>query len=139
MRMPDPYWPLFDLRIHDPSSTPFINPWTDVPVPRRHRESLQWWWSTRANWSPDNWSFTGAVFVDGVPAGVQDLTASNFAQLRTVKTGSWLGQQFQGPGLGKEIRFELDRATWASRRRDDIEIEGLAACLDMFGVDTPPG
>jgi RimJ/RimL family protein N-acetyltransferase len=102
--MSDPSWPLFDLGIHEPSSTPFINPWTDVPVPRRHRESLQWWWSTRANWSPDNWSFTGAVFVDGVPAGVQDLTASNFAQLRTVKTGSWLGQQFQGRGLGKEMR-----------------------------------
>jgi len=36
------------------------------------------------------------------------------------------------------IDLKLDRATWASRRRDDIEIDGLDACLEMFGV-LPPG
>jgi RimJ/RimL family protein N-acetyltransferase len=83
---------------------PFTIPWTDTPPPRRHRESLKFWWSARANWSPERWDFTGAVFVDGAPVGVQDLMAKNFARLRTVETGSWLGRRHQGQGLGKEKR-----------------------------------
>jgi RimJ/RimL family protein N-acetyltransferase len=214
--MPDAQWPLFDLRVrtprleirlptdpdlyrlnelvdlgvHEPSAMPFTIPWTDAPPPRRHRESLRFWWSARANWSPESWDFTGAVFVDGAPVGVQDLMAKNFARVRTVETGSWLGRQHQGQGLGKEMRaailhlafeglgaieaisgafhdnraslatskslgytengdrlmlrrdrpdriidLKLDRATWA--RRDDIEIEGLEACLEMFGAMPP--
>ena len=103
--MANPYWPLFDLRvatprleirlptddelyrllvvtdagIHDPDTMPFSIPWTDVEPPRRHRESLKWWWSQRARWQPENWSLTGAVFVDGEPVGVQDLGATDFA------------------------------------------------------------
>lgn len=168
---------------------PFTNPWTDTPLPSRHRESLRFWWSARANWSPQSWNFTGAVFVNGAPVGVQGLMAQNFARLRTVQTGSWLGREHQGQGLGKEMRaailhlafeglgaieamsgafhdnraslatskslgysengdrlmlrrdrpdriidLKLDRATWASRPRHDIEIEGLEACLEMFGA-----
>ena len=214
--MPDAQWPLFDLRvrtprleirlptdsdlyrlnelidlgIHDPSTMPFTVAWTDTSPPGRHRESLKFWWSARANWSRDNWHFTGAVFVDGVPVGVQGLMAKNFGHLRTVETGSWLGRRHQGQGLGREMRsailhlafeglgaiearsgafhdngaslatskslgyvengdrlvlrrdkpdriidLKLDHATWASRRRRDIEISGLEGCLEMFGVE----
>jgi RimJ/RimL family protein N-acetyltransferase len=131
--MPDAYWPLFDLRvrtprleirvptdedlyrlieladvgIHDPAVMPFGIPWTDAPLPQRHRDSLQWWWSARAQWRPESWTLTGAVFVDGVPVGVQDMTAKNFATLRTVETGSWLGLKFQRQGLGKEMRAAM--------------------------------
>ena len=125
--MPNAQWPLFDLRVrtprleirpptdedlyrlnelvdlgvHEPSVMPFTIPWTDTPPPRRHRESLKFWWSKRANWSPESWDFTGAVFVDGAPVGVQGLMARNFGRLRTVETGSWLGRQHQGQGLGE--------------------------------------
>lgn len=130
MPAPDPYWPLFDLRVvtprlkirlptdedlyrllaladegvHDPAVMPFTVPWTDEPPPQRHRSSLQWWWGRRAAWRPDDWTFTGAVFVDGVPVGVQDLSAASFAALRVVSTGSWLGRAHQGRGLGTEMR-----------------------------------
>jgi RimJ/RimL family protein N-acetyltransferase len=131
--MANPYWPLFDLRvstprleirlprddelyqllaltdagIHDPGTMPFSIAWTDVAPPRRHRESLQWWWSQRARWQPEDWSFTGAVFVDGVPVGVQDLSATGFPARRVVSTGSWLGRAHQGRGLGKEMRAAI--------------------------------
>jgi RimJ/RimL family protein N-acetyltransferase len=36
------------------------------------------------------------------------------------------------------VDLRLDRATWLAGRRDDIEVEGLAGCLEMFGV-SPPG
>jgi RimJ/RimL family protein N-acetyltransferase len=44
------------------------------------------------------------VFVDGRAAGMQDMGAQDFAVLRTVHTGSWLGKQFQGRGVGKLMR-----------------------------------
>jgi RimJ/RimL family protein N-acetyltransferase len=180
---------VIDRGIHDPATTPFLNPFTDTPAPQRQRDSLQWWWSRRANWSPAEWCFTGAVSVDGVLVGVQDVMAENFSALRTVKTGSWLGREYQGRGLGREMRaailhfafaglgaveadsgafhdnaaslatsrslgyvengqelalrrgqpdrvikMNLDRATWTALARDDIEVEGLDGCLDMFGA-----
>ncbi len=128
--MPNPYWPLFDLvirtprleirlpsddilvelvrlasaGIHDPEDMPFAIPWTDASSPDLERSALQWWWHQRAAWSPKDWTFAGAVLVDGIPVGVQDLAARDFATLRSVGTGSWLGRAFQGLGIGQEMR-----------------------------------
>ena len=44
------------------------------------------------------------VRVDGELAGVQAVTARDFAATRTVSTGSWLGQRFQRRGIGTEMR-----------------------------------
>ena len=183
---------LVDAGVHDPDTMPFFVPWTDREPARRARESAQWFWGQRANWSPDKWTFTGAVFVDGRPVGMQDVGAEHFRAVRSVETGSWLGQAHQGQGLGREmrqavlhlafaglgaeealsgafednapsratsrsvgyvengearaprrdgsgrtIRFRLDRATWERQRREDIEIDGLDGCLDMF-IGSPP-
>jgi RimJ/RimL family protein N-acetyltransferase len=124
------YWPLFDLivrtprleirlpredefgallavideGIHDPATMPFTTPFTDRPLPARERESAQWWWRQRAEWSAEKWNFTGGVFVDGRVIGVQDMMASHFARVRSVETGSWIGRRHQGQGLGKEMR-----------------------------------
>lgn len=213
--MPHPYWPLFDLvvrtprlvvrlptdedmvelarlagrGVHAPDAMPFAIPWTDAPSPQLERASLQWWWRQRAEWSPERWTFTGAVLVDGHPVGVQDLAGEHFGILRTVGTGSWLGREHQGQGLGTEMRaavlhlafaglgaveahsgawedndasasvsrklgyvdngsdirvrrdtsarhhaFRLDRATWEAHRRDDISMEGLDPCRELFGA-----
>ena len=128
--MPHPCWPLFDVivrtprlvlrlpadhelvelaqlaavGVHDPDWMPFAVPWTDAPSPALERNALQWWWRARAEWSSDRWTFTGAVFVDGVAVGVQDLVGENFAVLRAVSSGSWLGRAYQGQGIGKEMR-----------------------------------
>ena len=103
---------------------PFTMAWTDATTPQRHRESLQWWWSARANWKPESWTFTGAVFVDDALVGVQDLMAKDFALLRTVETGSWLGRRFQGRGLGKEMRSAILH----------FAFEGLGAIEAMSGA-----
>jgi RimJ/RimL family protein N-acetyltransferase len=95
---------VIEAGIHDPATMPFTTPFTDRPSPARERESAQWWWRQRAEWSADMWNFTGAVFVDGQVVGVQDMNAAHFATLRSVHTGSWLGRAHQGKGLGKEMR-----------------------------------
>ena len=95
---------LVDEGVHDPGTMPFFVPWTDAEPRRRARESAQWLWSHRANWSPDKWTLTSAVFVEGRPVGVQDLSAEHFRAVHSVDTGSWLGRGHQGHGLGREMR-----------------------------------
>jgi RimJ/RimL family protein N-acetyltransferase len=98
---------VIDAGIHDPATMPFTTPFTDRPRRERARESAQWWWRQRAEWSAQKWSLTGAVFADGQVVGVQDINAEQFAAVRSVHTGSWLGQAHHGHGLGKEMRAAI--------------------------------
>ena len=128
--MAHPHWPLFDLVIrtprvtlrylddalgdalaalaaggvHDPGFMPFTMPWTDVPSPELERNALRFYWSSRAASTPENWSVPFMVRRQGVLVGMQELSGKNFAVTRTVGTGSWVGQAFQGQGIGTEMR-----------------------------------
>jgi RimJ/RimL family protein N-acetyltransferase len=210
-----PLWPLFDLRlrtanielrlptdddlvelsavakagIHPRDEMPFAVPWSDLPSPAFERSFIQFNWTQRATWRADAWTLPFGVFVDGRPAGAQDISAKDFLVLRTVATGSWLGREFQGRGTGKLMRqavlalafdhlgaevaesgafldnlasskvseaigyepngmsrlaplgqprdlrrYRLTLEGWRSRPRPKVEVEGLAGCLDLFGL-----
>jgi RimJ/RimL family protein N-acetyltransferase len=90
--------------IHDPSTMPFLFPWSDVPAPQQQRNSLQFHWRQRAELRPESWGIELAVLVDGSLVGVQGMHANDFAILRSVDTGSWLARPFQGKGIGTEMR-----------------------------------
>ncbi len=128
--MAHPLWPIYDLRlrterlelrlpnedeivglcavaqagIHPPDEMPFGFAWTDKPSPRFEREYIQHHWKSRADWTPAAWSLELGVFLDGHPIGCQELFARDFALMRRVGTGSWLGAPHQGRGLGREMR-----------------------------------
>jgi RimJ/RimL family protein N-acetyltransferase len=128
-RMPHP-WPIFDLRIrtsrlelraptdedlvalldvaragvHDPERMPFAIAWTDLPSPEFELSFMRFFWGTRASWTPEAWRLPLAVLQAGQPIGIQDVSATDFATLRVVETGSWLGLRHQGQGLGTEMR-----------------------------------
>jgi RimJ/RimL family protein N-acetyltransferase len=158
------YWPLFDLRvrtprlelrypddqmlvelaglaaggIHDRQRMPFSVPWTRQRPGDLEVKFLQHWWGRRAALSPDNWSIGLAVLEDGCLVGVQDLFARQFRVRRCVETGSWLGQQHQGRGIGTEMRsavlhlgFEGLRAVRAdtSAFEDNSESQGVSVKL----------
>lgn len=139
-------WPLYDIRvwterlelrlpsedelielleiarsgIHDPNEMPFGFAWTDQPSPFFERSFMQYHWSTRASFSPAKWSLDLGVWAEGKLVGTQGIDAENFAVLRSVSTGSWLAREFQGQGIGKEMRqavlgFAFDHlgAIWA--------------------------
>lgn len=95
---------LASLGVHPPEEMPFSIPWTDMPSPAREHASYQFYMSTRAGWTVDEWLLTLGVWANGEPAGFQDLRAHEFPRYRTVGTGSWLGQGFQGRGIGKLMR-----------------------------------
>ncbi len=128
--MTSPYWPLFDLEVrtpdltlryldddlvyelvslaargvHDPSFMPFSVPWTRFDSPRLEQEALRFHWRTRADTRPETMRIPLAVIQDGQVVGASDLFAENFPTLRTFETGSWLGREFQGQGIGKLMR-----------------------------------
>lgn len=127
--IPDP-WPQRDLVLHTPRLTlrpdddaglrelvtlvhhgvhpadrmPFQVAWTDADPAYLGRGILQHFWSERAALSPERWSLHFLARVDGRVAGVQTMTAERFGALREVDTGSYLGREYQGRGLGTEMR-----------------------------------
>lgn len=212
--MRNEWWPLFGLRIrtprlelrpptdadlaalielieggiHPPEEMPFSVPWTELARPELQRTSLQYHWRLRAEWTPEGWHLPFGVWEAGCLVGQQDVQARDFGVRRTVETGSWIGREHQGRGIGKEmraavlhlafaglgaqraeteafvdnpaslavtrslgyepngdgihnrkgeptpmVRFALSRERWEHGRRDDISIDGLDACLPMFG------
>ncbi|MGI9644193.1 MAG: GNAT family N-acetyltransferase, partial [Ilumatobacteraceae bacterium] len=126
-----PYWPLFDLEVrtprltlryiddelaaeltalaergvHDPATMPFVIPWTDLEPPEFGYSSMQFHWRNRAELSPAAWTIGFATIVEGTVVGTTDLLAKDFPKLRRFETGSWLGLEYQGRGIGKEMRL----------------------------------
>jgi RimJ/RimL family protein N-acetyltransferase len=129
--MGNDHWPLFDLEVrtprltlkylddalavealevavrgvHDPDTMPFVIPWTDFASPELEQEAMRFYWRSRADTRPAAWRLLHAVIVGGRVIGTADLFATNFPVLRDFETGSWLGREFHGQGLGKELRM----------------------------------
>ena len=90
--------------IHPPDEMPFGMAWTSVEGAAFDRSFMQHYWRTRGAFSPEAWFLNFMVELDGHPIGAQHVEGEEFAILRTVHTGSWLGREHQGRGLGKEMR-----------------------------------
>lgn len=129
--MPHPYWPPFDLEvrtprltlrpitddvavelaalaargIHDPDVMPFAMPWSRAESPMLERQALQFYWRCRAEMSPAAWNINFAVVVDGTVVGTTGIVAADFARMRQFETGSWLGREYQGRGIGTDMRL----------------------------------
>ncbi len=132
------HWPLFGLRIitprlelryptdsdiaelaelaakgvHDPEMMPFTTPWTEHASPVLERNSLQHWWRMRAELTPTNWCLGMAVVSDGALVGLQNISAKDFPTVRNAETGSWLGINHHGQGIGKEMRAAIVHFTF---------------------------
>jgi RimJ/RimL family protein N-acetyltransferase len=90
--------------VHDPAVQPFGVPWTDVPPDQRARSVLQYHWQMWGEWSPQDWTLNLVVDRSGVIVGTQGMSGRDFALLREVSTGSWLGQRHHSQGIGTEMR-----------------------------------
>jgi RimJ/RimL family protein N-acetyltransferase len=90
--------------VHDPATTPFTVPWTDLPPAERARSVVQHHWRTLSAATPAAWSLPLTVLLDGVVVGLQGLDGTDFAITREVHTGSWLGMRYHRMGIGTEMR-----------------------------------
>jgi RimJ/RimL family protein N-acetyltransferase len=90
--------------VHDPDRQPFGVPWTDESPAARARATVTYHWLQRSQSTPKRWNIDFVVLRDGVVAGTQGIRGVDFAIVREVSTGSWLGQKFHGEGIGTEMR-----------------------------------
>ena len=90
--------------VHDPGVQPFGVAWTDVPPEERARSVIQFQLSQWGAWSPADWSLNLVAILGDEIVGTQGVAGRDFAVLREVSTGSWLGRRHQGQGLGTEMR-----------------------------------
>lgn len=90
--------------IHPPDQMPFYVPWSTAPRGELARGTAQYHWRARAEFSPDAWSLHLGVWHDGELVGSQGFDTRHYLVTRTGETGSWLGQRFQGRGIGTAMR-----------------------------------
>ena len=91
--------------IHDPSAMPFEHPWSRGTADEVARSVLKYQWDHRSRVSPDAFTLELAAVHRGVPVGIQGLTAKDWPVLRRVTTGSWMGREHQGRGIGTRMRM----------------------------------
>jgi RimJ/RimL family protein N-acetyltransferase len=83
---------------------PFSVPWTDAPPADRARSTMQYHWRMWGSWQPADWRLGLVAVLDGTVTGMQEVAGRDFAVLREVDTGSWLGRRFQRQGIGTQMR-----------------------------------
>jgi RimJ/RimL family protein N-acetyltransferase len=115
---------------------PFEVPWTDDVTEESvldfHRRQL-------AAFTPDDWSLELVVFHRGHPIGTQALRAERFAERRVVETGSWLGRDWQGHGLGTEMRAAVLQLAFAGLGAEVARSGALAGNPQSLGVSRKLG
>jgi len=122
---------LAERGVHPPDRMPFAVAWTDgIGEPdfvdvfvAHHVEHLD-------NWSPTDWQLNLLVWANDALVGTQGIQARDFGSRRCVATGSWLGREHQGRGIGTEMRaavLELAFVGLGAVEAESSWLEGNAA------------
>jgi RimJ/RimL family protein N-acetyltransferase len=97
--------PVVRAGVVGPGALPFDDPMSLYEdSPEREWRWLRAIWSGRGRVGRDWWRLYLVVVVDGEVAGMQDVIGAEFPAFAAVSTFSWLGQDFRGRGIGKEMR-----------------------------------
>ncbi|MFB9906380.1 GNAT family N-acetyltransferase [Allokutzneria oryzae] len=90
--------------VHPPEVMPFVPEWTDAPPEKLRTNLLQFYWRSRASFTPEKWTLHFLVRLDGRVIGTQAIGGEHFAITRELGTGSWIGMDHQRNGYGTEMR-----------------------------------
>ncbi len=90
--------------IHDPAEMPFFFPWTDAPAHELPANMAKHYWESRAAFRPEEWGLELVVRRADEVLGIQAFATHHFGVTRTGETGSWLGRDHQGQGVGTLMR-----------------------------------
>lgn len=125
--------------VHDPEVMPFGVPWTDVPPDQRARNLLQFHLGQLGAWSPRDWTLNLVVDSGGTIVGTQGLSGRDFALLREVRTGSWLGQRYHRQGIGTEMRAAVLHLAFAGLGAEYATSEAFTDNAASLGVSRKLG
>lgn len=92
--------PIFE----DDQAADQVFPWYAAEPAQRLLGALQYHWGLRAAFAPSSWTLALGVFAGDDLVGQQDVGATDFAERRTVSSGSWLTRDAHGRGWGRLMR-----------------------------------
>ena len=95
---------LAERGIHEPDAMPFYVPWSIAPAGELRRNVAAYHWGVRASFDPEKWELVLGTWVDDELVGCQGISTRSFLVTRTGETGSWLGREHQGRGIGTLMR-----------------------------------
>lgn len=95
---------LAERGIHDPDAMPFAFAWSTAPTNELGRNMAAFYWRNRVEFGPTKWSLELVARWHGEIVGSQGFATRNYLVTRTGETGSWLGREFQGRGIGTLMR-----------------------------------
>lgn len=110
--------------IHPPGEMPFSVPWSVGPPEEIAARVAAYHWRCRGAWSPTQWSMQFGVWHEGVLVGCQGMQSVDYLITRTAATGSWLGQSYQGRGIGTAMRQII--CAFAFDHLDAVEVTSAA-------------
>lgn len=91
--------------IHGPDEMPFAVAWTDqIGEPSFPDDFRAYHAGLVTAWRPEAWRIDFLVWESGSLVGAQGVSSTDFPNVRTVETGSWVGAAYQGRGIGTEMR-----------------------------------
>lgn len=90
--------------VHAPDQSPFYRPWTDAPADELPTNFVRFHWQVRSGWTRERWSLELAVEYEGTIVGTQGVMTEDFLATRSGETGSWLGLEHHGKGIGTKMR-----------------------------------
>jgi len=122
--------------IHDPAFMPFGIAWTDS---FDEESFLDWHRSALRDWRPESWRLELVTFAGGQPIGSQALHAERFGSTRRASTGSWLGSEWQGRGLGTEMRTAILTLLFDGLRGDEAASGAIVGNHASLGVSLKLG
>lgn len=94
--------------VHPPEEMPFGVAWTDRAGEPDFLDGFCAYHADRlSSWTVDSWGVDFLVWERGVLTGAMGISGEHFAETKTVATGSWLGDAFQGSGIGTEMRVAI--------------------------------
>jgi RimJ/RimL family protein N-acetyltransferase len=86
---------------------PFLRPWTRGTPLEVARSVYTYQSGVRSRCTPEHWALEFAARLDGTLIGVQALEADDFPTARSAESGSWLGRDWQGRGIGTLLRIAI--------------------------------
>jgi RimJ/RimL family protein N-acetyltransferase len=88
--------------VHPPDEMPFFVAWTDgIGKPGFVDDFVAFHLGPREEWRPDRWHLLLGVWAEGALVGTQ---AAELTEPGIAETGSWIGERYQGRGIGTEMR-----------------------------------
>lgn len=86
---------------------PFQRPWTRGTPLDVARSVFKHQATVRSECTPEHWALEFAARLDGTLIGLQSLEADDFPTARSAESGSWLGRDWQGRGIGTLLRMAI--------------------------------